>query len=73
MCLVIITNCCFQGSADGFLASQLMPQNFTAAASAKGNCPVTMRMQPGYDHSYYFISTFMAEHMAFHAANLGAF
>ena len=40
----------------------------TACAAAGGD--LTLRMQPGYDHSYYFISTFMADHLAWHAARL---
>ena len=60
-----------QGSADGFLANQLKPQNLAAAAAANGAYPVNLRMQPGYDHSYWFISSFMADHVKFHAANLG--
>lgn len=58
-----------QGSADNFLAEQLRPELLEAACAAAG-IPLTLRMQPGYDHSYYFISTFMAEHLAWHAARL---
>jgi len=59
-----------QGTADGFLEKQLKPKNFTAAA-ASNNYPVTLRMQPLYDHSYYFISTFMRDHVDHHARALG--
>jgi len=59
-----------QGSADGFLNNQLKPELFTAAAASVGY-PVTMRMQPLYDHSYYFISTFMRDHVDHHARALG--
>jgi len=59
-----------QGEADTFLAEQLRPELLRAACDAAG-IPLTLRMQPGYDHSYYFISTFMADHLAWHAARLG--
>jgi len=58
-----------QGDADGFLHEQLKP-GLLALACTKAGIPATIRMQPGYDHSYYFISTFMAEHVAWHAARL---
>jgi S-formylglutathione hydrolase len=58
-----------QGTADQFLAEQLLPGKF-AAAAAKSNQPLTLRMQPGYDHGYYFIQTFMADHLRHHAAIL---
>jgi len=54
-----------QGSADGFLAKQLHPESLTAAAKIS-QYPLTLRMQPDYDHSYYFISSFIAEHLQFH-------
>jgi len=60
-----------QGGADNFLAEQLRPE-LLEAACAKAGIPLTLRMQPGYDHSYYFISTFMAEHLRWHAERLGA-
>ncbi|WP_066531193.1 S-formylglutathione hydrolase [Erythrobacter sp. CCH5-A1] len=59
-----------QGSADNFLDSQLRTPLLEAACAAAG-IPATIRMQEGYDHSYFFISTFMAEHVAWHAARLG--
>ncbi|MGQ0590446.1 MAG: S-formylglutathione hydrolase [Sphingosinicella sp.] len=59
-----------QGEADQFLAEQLRPELLAQACAAAG-IPITLRMQPGYDHSYYFISTFMAEHLAWHAERLG--
>lgn len=59
-----------QGEADNFLAEQLMPERLEAAC-AKAGIPLTLRLQPGYDHSYYFISTFMADHLRWHAARLG--
>ena len=59
-----------QGTADGFLEPQLKPKNFFLAA-AKNNYNVELRMQPLYDHSYYFISTFMRDHIDFHARALG--
>jgi len=59
-----------QGEADNFLAEQLRPA-LLEAACAKAGIPLTLRMQPGYDHSYYFISTFMADHLRWHADRLG--
>ena len=58
-----------QGDADPFLAEQLKPELLTAAAEAAGQ-KVTLRMQPGYDHSYFFMASFIADHVAFHAARL---
>lgn len=58
-----------QGDADGFLVEQLKPELLVAACDAAG-IDLTLRMQPGYDHSYNFISTFMADHVAWHAARL---
>jgi S-formylglutathione hydrolase len=58
-----------QGEADGFLADQLKTELLTAACDAAG-IPATIRLQPGYDHSYYFISTFMAAHVEWHAERL---
>ncbi len=60
-----------QGEADEFLDGQLRPQLFEAAAAAAGY-PITLRRQPGYDHSYYFIASFIGEHIAHHATALGA-
>ena len=58
-----------QGDADGFLAEQLRPELLRAAADAAG-IDLTLRLQPGYDHSYNFISTFMEDHIRWHAARL---
>lgn len=58
-----------QGDADDFLESQLQPQQFEAAC-ARAGIPLVLRLQPGYDHSYYFISTFMNDHLAWHATRL---
>ncbi|MEO8374296.1 MAG: S-formylglutathione hydrolase [Sphingomonas bacterium] len=58
-----------QGSADTFLTEQLKPE-LLREACAEAGIELTLRMQPGYDHSYYFISTFMADHVAWHAARL---
>ena len=55
-----------QGDADNFLDEQLRPHLLQAACEAAGH-PLTLRMQPGYDHSYYFIASFIGEHIAFHA------
>ena len=59
-----------QGENDSFLAQgQLLPDVF-AAACARANQPLTLRRQPGYDHSYYFIATFMGDHIRHHATVL---
>ena len=55
-----------QGLADQFLAEQLHPEVFEAAAAAAGQT-LTLRRHDGYDHGYYFISTFIGEHIAHHA------
>lgn len=60
-----------QGDADNFLTEQLKPELLEAACVRAGQ-PLTLRMQPGYDHSYYFISTFMADHLRWHAERLTA-
>lgn len=59
-----------QGEADNFLEEQLKPQ-LLAEACERAGAPLTLRMQPGYDHSYWFVSTFMADHLAWHAERLG--
>lgn len=58
-----------QGEADNFLPEQLKT-HLLEEACARADQKATIRMQPGYDHSYYFISTFMAEHIAWHAERL---
>ena len=58
-----------QGDADEFLDGQLKPQLLQAACEAAGH-PLELRMQPGYDHSYYFIASFIGDHVAHHAAAL---
>lgn len=58
-----------QGTGDGFLDDGLRPWLFDEACK-KANIPLTLRMQEGYDHSYFFISTFMAEHIEWHAKRL---
>lgn len=58
-----------QGDADGFLAEQLRPELLDAACKAAG-IDLTLRLQPGYDHSYNFISTFMDDHIRWHAERL---
>lgn len=60
-----------QGDADPFLAEQLKPELLEAAARAAGQ-KITLRMQPGYDHSYFFMASFMVDHVAFHARRLKA-
>ncbi len=59
-----------QGTADDFLEDQLKP-DLLRAACAKAGIDADIRTQEGYDHSYYFISTFMAEHVGWHADRLG--
>ena len=58
-----------QGEADVFLTEQLKPE-LLATACREAGIDLTLRMQPGYDHSYYFISSFMADHVAWHAERL---
>jgi S-formylglutathione hydrolase len=59
------------GDADPFLTEQLRPELLAQACSQAG-IPLTLRRQPGYDHSYYFISTFMDDHLRWHATRLKA-
>ena len=58
-----------QGGDDNFLESQLKTDLLVAACEAAGQT-ATIQLQPGYDHSYYFISTFMADHLSWHADRL---
>jgi S-formylglutathione hydrolase len=60
-----------QGDVDEFLVAQLKPELLQAACAAAGH-PLELRMQPGYDHSYYFIQSFIGEHIAYHAKALNA-
>ncbi|HCR32722.1 MAG TPA: S-formylglutathione hydrolase [Stenotrophomonas sp.] len=60
-----------QGDADEFLQNQLQPERLQQACEAAGH-PLTLRLQPGYDHSYYFIASFIGEHIAHHARALHA-
>ena len=60
-----------QGLADKFLAEQLHPHLFEAACRAAGQ-PLTLRRHEGYDHGYYFISTFIEDHLEHHARSLGS-
>ncbi|WP_042147776.1 MULTISPECIES: S-formylglutathione hydrolase [unclassified Pseudoalteromonas] len=55
-----------QGSEDNFLVEQLKPEALTEAAS-KVDYPLELRMQPGFDHSYFFIASFIEDHLRFHA------
>ena len=59
-----------QGTADQFLEQQLRPELLQAACDAAG-IELTLNMREGYDHSYYFISSFMTDHLRWHAARLG--
>lgn len=58
-----------QGEADGFLTEQLRPEALHEAAAKAGH-PLTLRLQPGYDHSYYFIASFIEDHLRHHAQAL---
>jgi S-formylglutathione hydrolase len=58
-----------QGDADAFLVEQLKPELLVQAGEAAGQ-KISLRMQPGYDHSYFFMASFIADHVAFHAARL---
>ena len=57
------------GTDDPFIEKELRPELLEQACASAG-IPLTLRRQPGYDHSYYFISTFMADHLAWHAERL---
>jgi len=58
-----------QGGADQFLGTQLQPEQFATACAASGT-RLELRMRPGYDHGYYFIATFIEDHLRHHAAYL---
>lgn len=58
-----------QGLADNFLADQLKPE-LLEAACAKADVPLTLRRQDGYDHSYFFIASFIDDHLSWHSARL---
>lgn len=58
-----------QGDQDEFLSSQLQPERLRTACESL-NHPLTLRLQPGYDHSYYFVATFFGDHAAWHAKAL---
>lgn len=58
-----------QGEQDGFMQDQLKPEVLEAAAKAI-DYPLTLRLQPGYDHSYYFVASFIEEHLRYHAQAL---
>jgi S-formylglutathione hydrolase len=58
-----------QGAADDFLEEQLKPELFAAACEQSGQ-ELQLRMQPGYDHSYFFIASFIEDHLRFHAARI---
>lgn len=60
-----------QGLADGFLEEQLKPELLEAACE-EADYPLTLKRREGYDHSYFYIATFIDEHIAFHARHLGA-
>jgi S-formylglutathione hydrolase len=58
-----------QGTADGFLENQLKPELLEAACTRAG-IPLTLRRQEGYDHSYFFIASFVEDHLRWHAARM---
>ena len=60
-----------QGEADAFLAEQLQPE-LLEAACARAGIPLTLRRRAGYDHSYWFVQSFVADHLRWHAARLTA-
>jgi S-formylglutathione hydrolase len=60
-----------QGLDDKFLAEQLKPETFEAVCAVVGQ-PLLLRQHQGYDHGYYFVASFMADHLAHHAQQLGA-
>jgi S-formylglutathione hydrolase len=60
-----------QGEGDEFLDTQLRPDLLRAACAEAGH-PLTLRLQPGYDHSYYFMASFIGDHLAHHARALQA-
>jgi S-formylglutathione hydrolase len=60
-----------QGTADSFLDSQLKP-GLLEEACARAGQPLTLRRQEGYDHSYFFIASFIEDHLRWHAQRLGA-
>jgi len=59
-----------QGTADSFLERELKPERFTEACKQNSNIIVDLRMDEGYDHSYFFIQTFIGAHLDFHAQRL---
>ena len=60
-----------QGEADAFLAEQLQPERLEAACTSAG-IPLTLRRHAGYDHGYWFVQSFVADHLRWHAARLTA-
>ena len=60
-----------QGDADNFLENQLKPQ-LLIETCRDANVPLELRLQPGYDHSYYFVASFIGDHIAWHAKRLSA-
>ena len=60
-----------QGGSDGFLVEQLKPELLMSAATEAGY-PINLRLQAGYDHSYFYIASFIDEHLRFHKRHLAA-
>lgn len=65
----LLTGVHFQGDDDKFLQEQLLPHKFEEACR-NANVPLLLRLQPGYDHSFYFIATFIDDHIRHHAQAL---
>ncbi len=59
-----------QGTQDEFVVGQLKPENLQAACQSNAKQKLILRMQEGYDHSYYFIASFIREHIEFHASKM---
>jgi len=59
-----------QGTADSFLKEQLLPENLKMACEDKANVDIHLKYRDGYDHSYFYIATFVEEHVLFHAHHL---
>ena len=75
----VLASCCeiymyiFQGSADNFYTQkQLLPEDLVSASQESRGVSVVLRMQEEYDHSYYFIASFVEDHFEHHAKHLSA-
>ena len=61
-----------QGTDDNFLKEQLLPEKFKSAVEDKSNIDLKLEYREGYDHSYFYIATFVEDHINFHAKYLNA-